>query len=693
MISSQFKAWLERWTSPPSTTSPDDALRRKLLNVLVLNTAGVAIMGFLFTTVALNFSWEARLTPLFAASGTLLFTSALIYVINQHVSGWLAGTLFLVGLLAMLFFDEPYEVALGRSGVYFTLPIVLSSVLLRPYASFFTAGISSLIIGVVAVRLDAVPNFFTMLLFFGLAVVSWVSARTLEQALGDLRTANRELEQLNADLDRRVKERTRELDRALTQLQAVLNGIADGVIVFDPDDVALLVNPAAGLLLGKAPGDLVGKGARILFDALSEEKRAEVLAFYRGADVDFPSIKFRWSPTERTLSMSAAPVVLEDGERLGRVIVLRDYTREAQIDEMKSTFITIASHELRTPLSAVQGYSEMLLEGTRGELSREQTEIVERLCANAGVLENLVNNLLDQAQIEAGTLEIRDSLYSVEDLIEDVVENLKVIAEGRRLELICEVGSGIPAVVRGDRVRVHQILMNLTGNALKFTQEGSVSIEVSRPDEGHFALTVRDTGPGIPESEQARIFEPFEHVDSGLTRRNTGAGLGLSIVGQLVELMGGRIELESEVGRGSAFTVTLPLSGGGSEPKAEGQDGRSDALIVEDDYDLSLLCASALENAGFSAQIADSASVANRFLERRRPDVVVLDIHLPQGSGLEVLKRIDDYDPPISVIVITADERAAERVRDRVAVTLVKPFSFHNLAQMARRLADPTGKT
>ncbi|HDD25295.1 MAG TPA: hypothetical protein ENF52_07655 [Chloroflexi bacterium] len=171
----------------------------------------------------------------------------------------------------------------------------------------------------------------------------------------------------------------------------------------------------------------------------------------------------------------------------------------------------------------------------------------------------IVNDLLDQAQIEAGMLKIKIAPFSTKDLVADVINTMNGLAQPKGLELIGEVAADVPDVLSGDQQRLHQILVNLVDNAIKFTTEGSVHVRIYQPDTLHWAMEVSDTGLGIPPDAQSRIFEPFWQVDGSATREHLGSGLGLAIVKQLTALMGGEVTVVSQVGEGSTFTVTLPL--------------------------------------------------------------------------------------------------------------------------------------
>jgi signal transduction histidine kinase len=227
---------------------------------------------------------------------------------------------------------------------------------------------------------------------------------------------------------------------------------------------------------------------------------------------------------------------------------------------MKTMFVSMVSHELRTPLGAIMGYGEILQEQVHGPLNERQLNVVERLIANTKRLLSLVNDLLDRARLEAGRLKLVLAPFSPKTLLEELLVTTGQLAQAKHLDLITYIAPDLPQTIMGDAQRLLQILINLVTNAIKFTDSGSVTVKLDRPDRTHWAIQVIDTGVGISPDEQPHVFDMFRQADGTTTRRQGGAGLGLSIVKQLVTLMGGDIQLVSSVGAGSTFTITLPLN-------------------------------------------------------------------------------------------------------------------------------------
>ena len=223
----------------------------------------------------------------------------------------------------------------------------------------------------------------------------------------------------------------------------------------------------------------------------------------------------------------------------------------------KSQFLANMSHELRTPLNAVLGYTELLIDGIYGELSPKAGDVMTRIDRSGKHLLGLINDVLDLSKIEAGQLELALADYALAEVVHAVVTQVESLAAEKGLSLQAAVAPGLPAG-RGDERRLAQVLLNLVGNAIKFTEAGSVRIAAHR-DGDAFVVAVADTGPGIAEADRQRIFEEFQQADSSSTRKKGGTGLGLSIARRIVELHGGRIWVESTVGRGSTFSFRVPV--------------------------------------------------------------------------------------------------------------------------------------
>jgi len=225
--------------------------------------------------------------------------------------------------------------------------------------------------------------------------------------------------------------------------------------------------------------------------------------------------------------------------------------------EHKSQFLANMSHELRTPLNAILGYTELIVDRIYGEIPEKVVATLERVQSNGRHLLGLINDVLDLSKIEAGQLTLSLTDYSIIDVVSTVLTAVEPLATGKQLALNSVLPPDLPPA-RGDERRIAQVLLNLVGNAIKFTDSGEVAVLASAAN-GSFTIAVRDTGPGIPEADQRRIFDEFKQVNNASTWKKVGTGLGLSIAKRIVEMHGGRISVASRLGQGSTFSITLPL--------------------------------------------------------------------------------------------------------------------------------------
>lgn len=560
MFKRALQAILEPPRTPPSV-SPDEMRRRRLLNILLLGLFLAAVGGVVVLTA--DALIMRRIAPdesqwLWGIVLAFLVGPVVLYFINR-VSGRLAAFALLLFLtVAFLFSDTPEQLSNGRSLFLFTIPIATASLILFPSASFIFAALGSAVITLLSISIGIVPNAPAMAAFFIFAVISWLSANSLEQALHELRL-------INLDLDKVVAERTQELAESLTrerikegQSQAILGSIADGVIVFDPQGKVIQANSAIANLLGIPLGQIANatREELLAIGQMQAHERAK-LAQILNKPTSLASHRIEWG--QKTLSVTSSQVLDAEGGLLGTVAVFRDFTREAEVERLKSTFIGMISHELRTPVNAILGYAEMFKEQVYGPVNERQAVMTERIMANARRLLGLVNDLLDQAQIEAGKLSIQRKEVQVSALLQNMHEAMDHLSAEKGLLLTSTLDPALPETIMGDPLRLQQILLNLVSNAVKFTDQGSVHVRLSKHKADRWQMQVSDTGRGISREQISIIFDPFRQADSGVMREHGGVGLGLSIVKQLVTQMNGEITVESQPGVGSTFSVILPL--------------------------------------------------------------------------------------------------------------------------------------
>jgi PAS domain S-box-containing protein len=348
----------------------------------------------------------------------------------------------------------------------------------------------------------------------------------------------------------------------------VVDEMKDGMLVLDTQGQIVDMNLAAGRMLGRPASQMIGKLAAQAFD-----RWPELVERYGPVTEALNEISVGAGESLRWFELQISPLHDQRRRFLGRVVILRDITarketeqalsialHEAQAsDRLKSQLLARVSHELRTPLGGILGFAELLNMNAYGDLDDQQKEVVAQIIASTNYLDGMINALLDQAQLEAGTLSLQNELFSPEEVLQKVQTGLAELARAKGLVLKVSLSPELPKMLSGDPLRIEQILSNLLHNAIKFTRQGQVEVSLQLADAAHWTLRVSDTGPGIPEAARAYIFEPFRQVNTAITRENRGTGLGLAITRQLVELMQGEIRLESQPGQGSTFIVTLPV--------------------------------------------------------------------------------------------------------------------------------------
>jgi signal transduction histidine kinase/ActR/RegA family two-component response regulator len=366
-----------------------------------------------------------------------------------------------------------------------------------------------------------------------------------------------------------------------------------------------------------------------------------------------------------------------------------------RLDELKSEFLAMISHELRTPLTAIMGYSRLLARQVHGPLSPKQVEHQEAIFRSAQRLSDLINDLLDVSRLEAGRVVLEPRPTDVRQVVDQVVAIVRVAASAKQIRVTNDAGDDVPAV-QADPMRLHQILVNLVGNAVKFTPAGGTVRVSAGTHKNQVWVAVEDTGVGISQDELARIWEAFYQVESPMRRRHGGSGLGLAIVRRLVELHGGVVRAESQgENRGSRFTFTLPIA---TEPVAAGRPADIDALaepvlagrrvlVIEDEEHNQALMRVVVEDLlGGAAIVCDDGEKGLAEAILRPPALVLLDLMLPRLSGWEVARRLRQHDATrdIPIIAVSALARPQERETALHAgcdTYLAKPFTPDGLAR------------
>ncbi|GAB4489543.1 MAG: hypothetical protein Fur0016_06840 [Anaerolineales bacterium] len=353
-----------------------------------------------------------------------------------------------------------------------------------------------------------------------------------------------------------------------------------------------------------------------------------------------------------------------------------------QLDIIKSQFLANMSHELRTPLNSIIGFSRVILKGIDGPITEQQQQDLSAIYNSGQHLLGLINNILDLSKIEAGKMELTLEEINVADTIANVISTSAGLVRDKPIKLVQQVESGLPTV-RADPMRLRQILLNLISNAVKFTDEGSITVSASlhTPSTGvpEVMISVTDTGPGIAPEDQKKLFQAFSQVDSSATRKTGGTGLGLSICKRLVELHGGKISVHSTVGKGSTFYFTIPLFT--TLLPAHHEDEERIILCIDDDPQIINLYERYLKSQGYKVIGATNAITAKDIAQRIKPYAITLDIMMPEIDGWSVLQELkaDSQTRNIPVIICSIIEDEEKGFSLGAADYLVKPISQEDL--------------
>ena len=359
-----------------------------------------------------------------------------------------------------------------------------------------------------------------------------------------------------------------------------------------------------------------------------------------------------------------------------------------EVDQLKSQFLANMSHELRTPLNSIIGFSRVILKGIDGPVTDMQQQDLTAIYNSGQHLLGLINDILDLARIEAGKMELNYEEVHLSEMVHSVFSTAKGLVKEKPIKLIEEVPADMPTV-RGDTMRVRQVFINLISNASKFTDEGSITIrtEVQEAPNGKLEalISVIDTGPGITQEGQEKLFKAFSQVDGSATRKSGGSGLGLSICANLVQLHGGRIGVTSEEGKGSTFWFTIPLF---KQPQEEIPEGKKVVLAIDDDPQVIALYERYLSAQGYHVVALTDPAKAKELVKELKPFAVTLDIMMPNIDGWTVLAELksDPTTRDVPIIICSIVEQTDKGFNLGAADYLLKPIMEDDLVHSLDRL-------
>jgi PAS domain S-box-containing protein len=505
-----------------------------------------------------------------------------------------------------------------------------------------------------------------------------------------------ELQQHRNHLFEMVEKRTEELLQQQVFTRAVLDNISDGIVACDKQGVLSYFNNATRLIHGIDQEDLPPERWSEHYRLLQEDgitpmptDQIPLFRAFNGEQVrEQPMIIVHTDGSRRSMLCAGQAMFSESGEKLGAVVSMHDVTTQKQIEaelirarddaeaanRAKSVFLANMSHELRTPLNAILGFSDMIRNDPL--LPENEHQHIDIISRSGKHLLNLINDVLEMAKIEAGRVQLENAPFDLGGMVRDVTEMMSQRAQSKGLQLLLDQSSMFPRYIVGDEARLRQILINLLGNAVKFTQQGGVTLRLGtrQNKSAHLVIEVEDSGIGIKPEDQRHVFEPF--IQLGEQGTSKGTGLGLTITRQFVQMMGGSISLQSEPNKGSLFRIELllheakPSDISKTEQIDEGevaglQPGQPEyrILIVEDQRDNQLLLTKLMENVGFKVKLAENGEKGVQLFQSWHPHFIWMDRRMPVMDGMEATRRIRELPngKDVKIAAVTASAFAEER--------------------------------
>ncbi|HZX84422.1 MAG TPA: PAS domain S-box protein [Reyranella sp.] len=561
------------------------------------------------------------------------------------------------------------------------------------------------------------------------AMVSVTALRDAQETIigylliGTDNTARKQVEAEQKKLDQRLRDQQ-------FYTRSLIESNIDALMTTDPSGIITDVNKQMEALTGCTRDELIGAPFKGYFTDPDRAEAAIKLVLGEKKVSDYELTARARDGTRTVVSYNLTTFYDRDRTLQGVFAAARDVTESKRFEmelkqaktaaesasRTKSDFLASMSHEIRTPMNALMGVAALL---AKTVLSPEQDKYV-RIFRRAGDnLLNLINDILDLSKVEALQLELERTGFSLSDLLEKVEEMVTVRTEEKGLSLVCEIADDVPTSLIGDPTRLQQVLLNLLGNAIKFTERGQVSLHITSDQDSSvptaLRFTVSDTGIGIAQEKLGRVFERFTQADSSTTRRFGGSGLGLTISKRLVELMGGRIWAESTIDKGSIFAFTVPfeIRPAGEMRKAAPLDTVPEAplpalriLLAEDSADNRTIITAFMEDTPYQVEFAENGLIACEKFKARFYDLVLMDRQMPVMDGLAATRIIRAWElatarPPTPILALTASALKGDREMCLAAgctAFLTKPIKEEVLLQAIKEhsmeaMTRPQGMT
>jgi len=502
----------------------------------------------------------------------------------------------------------------------------------------------------------------------------------------------------------------KESERTSAYLGSIIESSDDAIISKDLNGFVTSWNKSAERIFGYLAHEVLGKHITLIIpnERLKEEEKI-LTTLKTGNRVDhFETVRRHKDGHLIPVSLTVSPIRDSSGNIIGASKISRDISERInaekalmEFNHKKDEFMANMSHELRTPMNAVIGLANLLT--MSNSLSAKDRKFVETLKTSADNLMDLINDLLDFSKIESGSIQLETIEFNLTEQVEKVVSIMNVRAKEKDLALHVYYPPALNRFYMGDPLRIQQILMNLVSNAIKFTDKGLVEIHIDgtfnkNSDTTMITIKVKDTGMGIPKDKQEAIFEKFMQADASISRRFGGSGLGLAITKGLVERMGGKIMLESDLGIGSTFIITLELKNTKRTSSLESFSANAaiikpviakNILLVEDYEPNILVATSILEEFGYNYDIAENGTEALRKFAHNKYDIILMDVQMHELDGMEATRRIRQIEseknlPRTPIIAMTAHVREQDKnkcLEVGMDDYIPKPFNPNDLSK------------